>query len=341
LTACPRTPLRPESGIKKGAGLLRAFLFVCAVLIADASFAQAYPSRPIRLIIPYPAGGPTDFVGRLVAQKLSSLVGQQVVVDNRPGAGTVIGSELIARAAPDGYSLLFGTGGGTFLAPLILPSVSYDPLKDFAPVAMLVQSPQVLVVHPSIPASNVRELVALAKAKPGALNYASVGNGTSPHLGGELLKSLTSTNIVHVPYKGTAPAMTDLIAGQVHLMFSSMPTVLAHVKAGRLRLIGTGGTKRSAVIPDTPVIADAVPGFELVTWYGVFAPARTPVTIVKRLNGEIEKVLKEPDAREKLETQGLEPTIMTPEALKRYTEEDVSRWARLIKSAGIKSDAKY
>jgi tripartite-type tricarboxylate transporter receptor subunit TctC len=290
--------------------------------------------------VPYPPGGPTDFVGRLVAQKLSASLGQQVIVDNRPGAGTIIGSELIARAAPDGYSLLFGTGGGTFLAPLILPRVPYEPLKDFAPVAMLVQSPQVLVVHPSVAANTVGELVALAKAKPGALNFASVGTGTSPHLGGELLQSLTGTKIVHVPYKGTAPAMTDLIAGQVHLMFSSMPTVLAHVKAGRLRLIGTGGTRRSAVIPDTPTIAETVPGFELVTWYGIFAPARTPSGIVQRLNGEIEKVLTEPDARERLGAQGLEPTVMTPEALKRYTEQDVSRWARLIKSAGIKADAK-
>jgi len=320
--------------------VLRVFLFMCALAIPAASFAQTYPVRPIRLIVPYPPGGPTDFVGRVVGQKLSSIVGQQVVVDNRPGAGTVIGSELVARAAPDGYTLLFGTGGGTFLAPLILPSVSYDPLKDFAPVAMLVQSPQVLVVHPSVPVTNVRELVALAKAKPGTLNYASVGNGTSPHLGGELLKSLTNTSIVHVPYKGTAPAMTDLIAGQVHLMFSSMPTVLAHVKAGGLRLIGTGGTKRSAVIPDTPVIADTVPGFELVTWYGVFAPARTPPAIVNGLNGAIEKALKDPDTRDKLEAQGLEPTIMTPEALKRYTEEDVSRWSRLVRSAGIKADGK-
>ena len=318
--------------------MLRVFLFMCALAIPAASFAQTYPARPIRLIVPYPPGGPTDFVGRVVGQKLSSIVGQQVVVDNRPGAGTVIGSELVARAAPDGYTLLFGTGGGTFLAPLILPRVSYDPLKDFAPVAMLVQSPQVLVVHPSVPVTNVRELIALAKAKPGTLNYASVGNGTSPHLGGELLKSLTNTNIVHVPYKGTAPAMTDLIGGQVHLMFSSMPTVLAHVKAGRLRLIGTGGTKRSVVIPDTPLIADTVPGFELVTWYGVFAPARTPAAIVKRLNDEIEKALNDPDTREKLEAQGLEPTIMTPEALKRYTEDDVSRWSRLVRSAGIKSE---
>ena len=312
----------------------------CGVVLLSAfavqAAAQNYPARPIRLIVPYPAGGPTDFVGRTVGQKLSQLLGQQIVVDNRPGAGTIIGSELVARAAPDGYTLLFGTGGGTFLAPLILPNVPYEPLRDFAPVAMLVQSPQVLVVHPSVQATNVKELVALAKAKPGALNFASVGTGTSPHLGGELLQSLTGTKIVHVPYKGTAPAMTDLIAGQVQLMFSSMPTVLAHVKAGRLRLLGTGGTRRSAVIPDTPPISEAVPGFELVTWYGIFAPSRTPDAIVKRLNAEIGKVLVDPESRDRMAAQGLEPTVMTPEELRRYTQQDVSRWSRLIKSAGIK-----
>ena len=307
------------------------------LLVTQSALAQSYPSRPIRLVVPYPPGGPTDFVGRIVGQKLSHLVGQQVVVDNRPGAGTIIGSEVVARAAPDGYNLLFGTGGGTFLAPLMLPKVPYDPLRDFAPVAMLVMSPQVLVVHPSVAAHSVSELVALAKAKPGSLNFASVGTGTSPHLGGELLQSLTGTKLVHVPYKGTAPAMTDLIAGQVHLMFSSMPTVLAHVKAGRLRLIGTGGTKRSAVIPDTPTIAESVPGFELVTWYGIFAPAKTPAAIVERLNVEIGKVLADPESRDRLASQGLEPTPMTPAQLRQYTVQDVNRWARLIKSAGIKS----
>ena len=303
---------------------------------ASTAAGQTYPVRPIRLIVPYPAGGPTDFVGRTVGQKLSQYLGQQVVVDNRPGAGTIIGSELVARAAPDGYTLLFGTGGGTFLAPLMLSRVPYDPHRDFEPVAMLVMSPQVLVVHPSVPANSVSELVALAKAKPGVLNFASVGAGTSPHLGGELFQSLTGTKIVHVPYKGTAPAMTDLISGQVQMMFTSMPTVLAHVKSGKLRLLGTGGSKRSAAIGDTPPIAETVPGFELVTWYGVFAPARTPDAIVKRLNAEIAKVLADPESRERMTAQGLEPTTMTPDQVRRYTQEETKRWTRLIKAAGIK-----
>ena len=311
----------------------------CSLLLLFAAqlvSAQPYPTRPIRVVIPYPPGGPTDFVGRTVAQKLATFLGQQVVVDNRPGAGTIIGSELVARATPDGYTLLFGTGGGTFLAPLMLPKVPYDPLRDFAPVAMLVMSPQVLVVHPSVPATSVSELVALAKSQPGTLNFASVGTGTSPHLGGELLQSLTGTKLVHVPYKGTAPAMTDLISGQVHLMFSSMPTVLAHVKSGRLRLLATGGTKRSAVIAETPTVAESVPGFELVTWYAIFAPSRTPDAVLRRLNIEIGKVLADSESRERMTAQGLEPAIMSPEELRRYTREDMSRWGRLIKAAGIK-----
>ena len=316
------------------------FVIAAACCAVQGASAQSYPTRPVRLVIPYPAGGPTDFVGRLVAQKLSQYLGQQVVVDNRPGAGTIIASELVARAAPDGYTLLFGTGGGTFLTPLMLPKVPYDPHRDFAPVTMLVQSPQVLVVHPSVGAGSVADLVTLAKSKPGALNFASVGTGTSPHLGGELFQSLTGTKIVHVPYKGTAPAMTDLISGQVQIMFTSMPTVLGHVKAGRLKLLGTGGTKRSAVIPDTPRIADTVPGFELVTWYAIFVPARTPDAIIRRLNTEIVKALKDPESHDRLAAQGLEPSPMTPEELRRYTQQDSARWSKLIKAAGLKGGSK-
>ncbi len=308
------------------------------LLAAQASAAQPYPTRPIRLVIPYPPGGPTDFVGRIVGHKISQSLGQQVVIDNRPGAATVIATELVARAAPDGYTLLFGTGGGTFLAPLMLPKVPYDPHRDFAPVSMLVQSPQVLVAHPSVAANSVSELIALAKAKPGGFNFASVGTGTSPHLGGELFQALAGVKILHVPYKGTAPAMIDLISGQVHIMFTSMPTVLAHVKAGRLKLLGTGGTKRSAVIPDTPLISDTLPGFELITWYGIFVPVRTPEAVIRRLNAEIVKALADPESRDRMSAQGLEPAPMSPEELKRYTVQDSSRWARLIKAAGIKAE---
>lgn len=312
-----------------------AVAMVTTVLCAAAQ--AQYPVRPIRLVIPYPPGGPTDFVGRAVAAKLTELLGQQMVVDNRPGAGTVIASEMIARSAPDGYNLLFATGGGTYLAPLILPKVPYNPQKDYAPVAMLVISPQVLVVHPSVGANSVKELIAVAKAKPGLLNFSSVGTGTSPHLGGELFKALANVDIVHVPYKGTAPSMTDLMAGRVQLAFSSIPTVLAHVQAGRLRMLGIGGDKRSPALPTVPTIAETLPGFQLVTWYAIVAPTGTPAAIVNRLNAETAKVLKEPEMQKRFSEQGLEPTIMTPQELKQFAENDVARWTKLIKAANIKA----
>jgi len=316
---------------------VRVGIVTALFMLVPPALAQRYPERPVRLVVPYPPGGPTDFVGRAMAAKLTDYLGQQVVVDNRPGAGTIIGSELIARSAPDGYNLLFGTGGGTFLAPLILPKVPYDPQKDFAPVAMMVMSPQVLVVHPSVGANSVKELIAVAKAKHGQLNFSSVGTGTSPHLGGELFKSLAGVSMVHVPYKGTAPAMTDLIAGRVQLAFSSIPTVLAHVQAGRLKMLATGGTRRSPALPDIPPVADTLPGFELVTWYAILAPAGTPASIVNRLNAEVGKALRDADIRKRFGDQGLEPTVMTPQELKRYAETDVSRWTRLIKAANIKT----
>ena len=299
--------------------------------------AQGYPNKPVRLVVPYPPGGPVDFVARAVSAKMTEFLGQQVVIDNRPGAGTVIASEMIARAVPDGYNLLFATGGGTYLAPLILPKVPYDPHKDYAPVAMLVISPQVLVTHPGVGANSVKELIAIARAKPGQLNFSSVGTGTSPHLGGELFKALAGVDIVHVPYKGTAPAMTDLIAGRVQMAWSSIPTVLTHVQAGRLKMLGTGATKRSPALPDTPPISDTVPGFELVTWYALVAPAGTPAAIINRLNAEASKVMRDADIQKRFGEQGLEPTVMSPAELKRYTENDTARWSKLIKAANIRA----
>jgi tripartite-type tricarboxylate transporter receptor subunit TctC len=299
--------------------------------------AQGYPNKPVRLVVPYPPGGPVDFVARAVSAKMTEFLGQQVVIDNRPGAGTVIASEMIARAVPDGYNLLFATGGGTYLAPLILPKVPYDPHKDYAPVAMLVISPQVLVTHPGVSANSVKELIAIARAKPGQLNFSSVGTGTSPHLGGELFKALAGVDIVHVPYKGTAPAMTDLIAGRVQMAWSSIPTVLTHVQAGRLKMLGTGATKRSPALPDTPPISDTVPGFELVTWYALVAPAGTPAAIINRLHAEASKVMRDADIQKRFGEQGLEPTVMSPAELKRYTENDTARWSKLIKAANIRA----
>ena len=297
--------------------------------------AQGYPSKPIRLIVPYPPGGPTDFVGRAVAQKLSESLGQQVVVDNRAGAASVIGTEIAARAVPDGYTLGFGTGGGLTVAPLTIKT-PYDPLKDFAPVAQLVISPQVVVAHPSVKANNMKELIALARERPGTINYASVGTGSPNHLGGELLRFVTGIDIVHVPYKGTAPAITDLIAGQVQIMFSSMPTVLAHTKTGKLRLLATGGSKRTAAIADTPTVAETLPGFEVVTWYGIFAPTKTPPDIIRKLNGEIVRIMRQQDIRDRFEAQGLEPQSSTPQELGEYMRREHDKWSKVIKAAGIK-----
>lgn len=314
--------------------VLHLSAFILFTLLSAYVHAQ-YPNRPVRLVIPYPPGGPTDFVGRAVATKMTDLLGQQMVVDNRPGAGTVIASELVIRSAPDGYNLLFATGGGTYLAPLILPKITFDPQRDFTPIAMLVMSPMVLVAHPSLGANTVKDLVAAAKAKPGQLNFSSVGNGTAPHLGGELFKSLAGVNVTHVPYKGTAPSMIDLVAGRVHFAFSSIPTVLAHTQAGRLKMLGIGSTKRSAALAEVPTVADTLPGFELVTWYSIVGPAGVPAPIVNRLNTEVAKVLGDKDIRKRFGEQGLEPTVMTPQEFKRYAENDVARWAKLIKAANI------
>ena len=311
--------------------LLAAF----GLIAADSAGAQDYPIRPVRLIVPYPAGGPTDFVGRTVAEKLSAAVGQQIVVDNRAGAAAIIGHELGARAAPDGYTLLFGTGGGLVIAPIVHPKPPYRADKDFAAISMLVVSPQIIVAHPSLPANSVKELIAAAKAKPGAYNFASVGVGSPNHFGGELLKSMTGIDIVHVPYKGTAPAMTDLLGGQTHLMFTSMPSVLPHVKAGKLKVLATGGLKRSPVIPDVPAVAETLPGFEVVTWYGILGPIKLPAAIVRKLNAEIVRIVALPDVQKRFSDQGLEPQSSTPEEFQAYMRKEVDKWQKVAQRAGI------
>ena len=312
-------------------------LCAIALLAAGTVAAQTYPAKPLRWIVTYPPGGPTDVVARTVGAKLTEAWHQQVVIDNRAGAGGIIGTELAAKAAPDGYTLLFGTSAGLCINPALSSKLPYDPVRDFAPITLVVVNPQLLVTNVSVPARTVKDLIALAKAKPGQLNYASVGPGTPNHLGMELLKTLTGINVVHVPYKGTGPAVTDLIAGHVQMMFNSMPSVLTQVKAGKLRAIAVGGANRSRAVPDIPTVAESgVPGFDYVTWYGLLAPAKTPKEIVQKLNEAVVKILSDPEMSNWLVSQGAEPAATTPAQLARYMEIETERWKKVIIAAHIK-----
>src|SRR3954463_666313 len=309
------------------------------VLLAFASmaYAQPYPIKPVRLVITYPPGGNTDLVGRALAQKMGESMGHQVVVDNRGGAGGVLGSMITAQAAPDGYTIMLGTSAGMVINPLLSKKLTYDPVKDFAPVSMVVIVPQVLVTNPQLPAKNVRELIALAKAKPGSLNAGSSGVGTPNHFGTELLKWLAGVDIVHVPYKGGAPALTDLLGGQIQMAFSSVPGVLPHIKAGRLIALGVGSAKRSPALPNIPTIAEAgVPGYEYTTWYGIFAPAKTPRPLITRLNAEIVKAVESPDIKDRFIALGGDPDPGTPDQLRAYMANESAKWAKIIKAAHIR-----
>jgi len=299
--------------------------------------AQMYPSKPVRLIVPFPPGGGTDLVGRSAGQKLSELFGQQFIIDNRGGGGGVIGSEAVAKAAPDGYTLLLGTGSGLVLNPLLGAKLPYDPLKDFMPVSLLGIAPTILVVNNAVPARSVKELVALARSSPGKLNYASGGPGSPIHLASELLKSLTKTFIVHIPYKGTGPAMTDLLANEVQMMFTTIPGALPFMKAGKIRALAVGSAQRSAAIPDIPTVAESgVPGFEAVSWYGIFTPDKTPRDIIARLSEQTRKALADPEVVKRLGSQGAEARGSTPDELAKFMAAEYRRWGMVIKDAGIK-----
>jgi len=318
------------------ATVLRACVLATAVL-APPALAQSYPAKPIRIVVHFPPGGPTDFVARAVGQKLSEAWGQQVLVDNRPGAGGVVGVEMVVRAPADGYTILFATGGSMSIAPAMIAKLPYNVFTDLAPIGLLVINPQMLVLHPSVPANNVRELIKLAKSKPGQLNYASVGAGSPNHLGVEMLKFMTGIDMVHIPYKGTAPAVTDLIAGQVSLMFNSMPSVLPQVQAGRLKGIAVGSAKRSPAAPNVPTVAEAgVPGFEYVTWYGLFAPANTPKDIIAKLNTEVVRILQDKDIAQRFAREGAEPAPGTPEQLAKFMRAEHEQWKKTIAAAKMK-----
>jgi tripartite-type tricarboxylate transporter receptor subunit TctC len=308
-----------------------------AVLAAPAAGAAAdYPSRPIRVVVPYPAGGGLDLVLRAMTPGLTARLGQQLVVDNRGGATGVIGAELVARAAPDGYTLLFHSSAGMGIVPNLNQSLPYDPVRDFAPVTLATSSPYMLVVHPKVPVTSVPQLIAYAKARPGELNYASSGNGSSTHLAGELLNRMAGTRLVHVPYKGAGPAVADTVAGHIQLRFSSIPPAMPHVKAGRLRALAVTGAQRFVLLPDLPAMAETVPGFQVDSWLAVFAPSRTPATIIRKLNAEIVAALHASELKSLLETTGVEAVGSTPERLGQVLREELARWAPVIKGLGIR-----
>lgn len=299
--------------------------------------AETYPSKPLRVVITFPAGGPTDVIVRLVSQRLTDAWGHPVIIDNRGGAGGIVGTEVVARAAPDGYTFLVGTAGGMTINPALHAHLSYDSFRDFAPVGMLVMNPQILIAHPSVAAKTVKELVQIAKDRPGQLNFGSAGSGTATHLGLELLKLSTGMQAVHVPYKGGAPALTDLIGGQIQLLWLSIPSVLPQVKAGRIRALAVSTLKRSASAPDVPTVAESgYPGFEYANWNALFAPAKTPQVYVRKINAQVVKALNEPEVAQKLTAQGADPAPGTPEELGRYMRIDHERWKKVISSAGIK-----
>ncbi|HEY7788853.1 MAG TPA: tripartite tricarboxylate transporter substrate binding protein [Casimicrobiaceae bacterium] len=307
--------------------------------LALAQGAASYPAKPIRLVVPFPAGGTTDILARAVAQKLSEAWGQQVIVDNRPGAGGNIGSDLVAKSAPDGYTLLMGTVGTHAINPSLYAKMPYDHVKDFAPVILVAGVPNVLVVNPSLPVHSVQELIAYAKANPGKLNFASSGNGTSIHLSGELFKTMTGVQMTHIPYKGSAPALTDLVGGQVQLMFDNLPSSLPFIKAGRLRALAVTSGTRAAALPDLPTLAESgLAGFEASSWFGVLAPAGTPRDIVAKLNGAIATWLASPEAREKLSSQGAIAAGGTPDAFARHIAAETVKWAKVVKASGAHVD---
>ena len=314
-------------------------LGACALVASQhAAFAQEYPAKPIRFIVPQPPGGTSDILARAFAQKLAESTHQQVVVDNRAGASGTIGTDLAAKSTPDGYSIMLAYTTHT-TTPGIYGKLPYDPVADFAPVTILTAAPLLLVVHPKIPVTSVKELIAYVKTRPRELNFCSAGNGSGSHLAGELFNMMTGVQLTHIPYKGSGLAITELIGGQVQLMFAGIVPIDPHVKAGRVRGIAVSSSKRSAAIPQVPTIAESgLPGFEVVGWYGVLAPARTPPAIVERLHREFVKILQTPEIRDRLTSEGAEPVGNTPAEFTAFLKTDIARWAKVIKAAGAKLD---
>ncbi len=308
-------------------------------LAANAVSAQSYPVKAVRVVVAFVTGGSTDILARLYSQKLSSSLGQQFLVDNRPGAGGTIGTDVVAKSAPDGYTLKFGSTSSLAVSVNLYPKLPFDVLRDLTPVTQVATASFVLAMHPSLPVKNMRELIALARAKPGQINFASSGNGSSLHLCGEYLKFLAKVDMVHVPYKGVGAALPDLIAGQVQLLFSDMAPFVPHVKAGKLRVLAVSTAKRSKLYPELPTIAESgVPGYDLAGWYGVVVPAGTPRPVVERLHAEYTKAMRAPDMAERYAILGVEPVESTPEQFGAYIRAEIAKWGDIIKRSGTKLD---
>ncbi len=307
-------------------------------LAAWCALAQDYPNKPVKIIVPFAAGGPADIYARFIGQKLSDALGQPFVVDDRPGAGSIIGTDAVAKSAPDGYTLLMMSNTHTVNESLV-PNKPFALMRDFVPVAPVNDADLVLVVNPSVPANNLKELIALAKSKPGQLNYASSGTGTPYHMAGELFKAMAGVDILHVPYKGSSQARTDVLGGQVMMMFDAVPTMAEHIKSGRVKAFGTSGKARSAVLPNVPTIAEAgVPGYEATIWLGIMAPKGTPAAVINKLNAEINKILARPETKEEWAKQGVTPIIMKPDEFHQYLDQDIVKWERIVKISGAKPD---
>ncbi len=314
-----------------------SLIALTAALFATAgAFAQTYPARPIRLVVPYPPGGGTDIVARALAQKVSESIGQNVVVENRPGANGNIGMESVAKSAPDGYTIVYALFAQYAVNPHLYQKLPYDPVKDLAPVALLVRSPYVLVTHPAVPVKNMKELIALAKARSGQLTYASAGHGSGANLSGEMLKYMAKVDLVHVPFKGASPALIDTVSGQVALTFATWSSAGAFAKAGRVRALAVTTAKRVAVLPDLPAISETLPGYDMSVWYGVSAAAGTPKEIVARLNTELNRALTAPDFRSRIELDANEGIGGTPEQFGAYIKSELARWGKLVKDMNIR-----
>jgi tripartite-type tricarboxylate transporter receptor subunit TctC len=316
---------------------MRIPVSIGALMLACTALAQEYPARPIRLIVAFPPGGPTDAVARLVAQKISDRVGQQMVVDNRGGGSGIPGTEAAAKAAPDGYTLYFGPTTTLGILPSLHPTLPYDPRKSFAPVSLIAKGTLAVGVHPSVPAQTLQEFIALARKQPGTLNYGSAGSGTPPHLAAEMFMTLTNTKLVHIPYKGSGPAMTDLLGGRLHVMFDALPPFLSHAREGKLRVLAITSSERVASLPEVPTVAEAgLPEFEVGLWNGILAPAGTPRSVITRLNAEIRAVLAEATTKDTLLRFGLVPVWTTPEAFAAFIDSEIERWGKVVKSSGAK-----